>query len=83
MIPLLGKSLRPCFSVVARQKVSCMKDVFTLADAVPWDEITCAELLLFFDRGWGRVVVSVEGRKKIPCIVLLKKALQASQEATP
>lgn len=64
MIPLLGKSLRPCFSVVARQKVSCMKDVFTLADAVPWDAITCAELLFFLTGGWGRVVVSVEGRKK-------------------
>lgn len=68
--------------------MSCMRDVLTLADAVPWDEITCTELLDFFLTGvggWvggvGRVL-SVEG-KKIPCIVLLKKALQASQEATP
>lgn len=45
MISLLRKSLWPCFSVVARQKVSCMKDVFTLGDVVPWDEISCTELL--------------------------------------
>lgn len=74
VISLQSKSLRPCFSVVVRQKVSCMRDVFMSADAVSWDGITCTE---FFDRGEEGV------RKKIPCIVLLKKALQASQEATP
>lgn len=41
-------------------------------DAASWDEITCTECL----SGGSE-------RRKIPCIVLLKKALQASQEATP
>lgn len=53
MIPLLRKSLRPCFSVVARQKVSCMKDVFTSGYVVPWDEITCTELLFWKGEGEG------------------------------
>lgn len=49
--------------------MSCMKVVFTLADAVPWDEITCTESLFFFfvfffGCGGGGGVVSVEWRKK-------------------
>lgn len=52
--------------------MSCMGVVFMSGDAASWDEITCIECLL----GGGE-------RRKIPCIVLLKKALQASQEATP
>lgn len=30
-----------------------MKDVFTLGYVVPWDKITCTELLFFFDKGKG------------------------------
>lgn len=52
--------------------MSCMEGVFLSGDAVTWDVITCTECLL----GGG-------DRRKIPCIVLLKKALQASHEATP
>lgn len=61
-----------CFSVVVRPKVTCMEGVFMSGDVASWDEITCIECL----SGGGE-------RRKIPCIVLLKKALQASQEATP
>ena len=52
--------------------MSCMDGLFVSADVATWDEITGIECLL----GGGE-------RIKIPCIVLLKKALQASQEATP
>lgn len=53
--------------------MSCMEAVFVSSDAATWDGITCIECLL---EGGG-------GKGKIPCIVLLKKALQASHEATP
>lgn len=52
--------------------MSCIEGVFMFGDAATWDEITYIECLL----GGGEM-------RKIPCIVLLKKALQASQEATP
>lgn len=61
VIPLLRKSLRPCFSIVARQKVSCMKDVFTLGYVVSWDEITCTELL--FLTGGGEDCECGRGKK--------------------
>lgn len=51
----------------------CIEGVFLSGDAATWYEITCIECL---SEGGGE-------RRKIPCIVLLKKALQASQEATP
>lgn len=54
--------------------MSCMEGVCATGDVVSWDEVTCIECLLGEE-------VRVGG--KIPCIVLLKKALQASQEATP
>lgn len=60
------------FSVVVRLKVSSMEGVFLSDDSATWDEITFIECLLVGGK-----------RRKIPCIVLLKKALQASQEATP
>lgn len=53
--------------------MSCIEDVFLPGDAASCYEITCTVSVC---QGGG-------GRGKIPCIVLLKKALQASQEATP